>query len=199
MRGTRFRALALATGLVGWHGFVSSRISRRIQPFVNAALGASLVMAARAPLGLRPPQLWSGLRFGLAAAAPVIVGVAASTAASPVRSAMVERNVPAAPSAWLGFRIPVGTVWSEEAAFRAALGTVAADAFGPTGGRLLQALAFGLAHIDDARAGEPVIGTVAVTGIAGWLFALLYERSDSLAASMLAPTFAARRRTTIFS
>ena len=85
-------------------------------------------------------------------------------------------------------RIPVGTVWSEEAAFRAALGTVAADAFGPTGGRLLQSLAFGLSHIADAaqrgRTGD--LGTVLVTGVAGWFFALLRERSGSLAAPMLA-------------
>jgi membrane protease YdiL (CAAX protease family) len=158
-----------------------------VQPLVNAALAAGLVAAARAPLGLRPPQLWAGLRMGLAAAAPVIAAVAASTAASPVRSAMGGRELPASSALWLAVRIPVGTVWSEEAAFRAALGTVAADAFGLAGGRLWASLAFGLAHIDDARStGEPVIGTVAVTGVAGWFFALLAHRSGSLAAPMLA-------------
>jgi membrane protease YdiL (CAAX protease family) len=183
----RFRALALAAGLVGWYGFIGPRIPQRVQPLVNAALGAGLVAAARAPLGLRPPQLWAGLRMGLAAAAPVIVAVAASTAASPVRSAMGERDLPTSSAQWLTVKVPVGTVWSEEAAFRAALGTVAADAFGSTGGRLLQSLAFGLSHIDDARStGEPVIGTVAVTGVAGWVFALLAQRSGSLAAPMLA-------------
>lgn len=187
MRANQFRAVAVAAGLVGWNGLIGPRIPQRIRPLANAALGAGLVASARAPLGLRPPQLWSGVRLGLAVAAPIVIGVAASTAASPVRSAMAERDLPASPSLWLGVRIPVGTVWSEETAFRAALGTVAADAFGPTGGRLLQSLAFGLSHIDDARStGEPVIGTVLVTGVAGWLFALLRERSDSLAAPMLA-------------
>ena len=187
MRAKQFRAVALAAGLVGWTGLIGPRIPARGQPLVHAALAAALAVSARAPLGLRPPQLWSGLRLGLAAAAPVIIGVAASTAASPVRSAMAERELPVSPSRWLAVRIPVGTVWSEEAAFRAALGTVAAEAFGPTGGRLLQSLAFGLSHIADARGtDEPVIPTVLVTGVAGWIFALLLERSASLAAPMLA-------------
>jgi membrane protease YdiL (CAAX protease family) len=187
VRAKRFRALALAAGLVGWSGLIGPRIPARIQPLIHAALGAVLAVSACAPLGLRPPQLWSGLRFGLAAAAPVVIGVAAATAAPPVRSAMAERDLPGSPSRWLVVRIPFGTVWAEEGAFRAALGTVAADAFGPTGGRLLQSLAFGLSHIADARGtGEPVLPTVLVTGAAGWIFALLRERSGSLAAPMLA-------------
>ena len=88
---------------------------------------------------------------------------------------------------WLLLRIPVGTAWSEEAAFRAALATVATEAFGPRWGQLLQAGAFGLWHIPDARsAGEPVIVTVLLTGAAGWVFGLLRTRSDSLAAPVLA-------------
>ena len=88
---------------------------------------------------------------------------------------------------WLLLGIPLGTVASEEAAYRGALGTVAADAFGPAGGRLVQAAAFGLSHIADARAtGEPVVPTVLVTGLAGWVFGWLYERSGSLIAPMLA-------------
>jgi membrane protease YdiL (CAAX protease family) len=84
-------------------------------------------------------------------------------------------------------RIPLGTVWPEEAAFRAALGKVAAEAFGPAGGQVLQATAFGLSHIADARAaGQPVIPTVLVTGVAGWAFGWLAQRSASLAAPMLA-------------
>ncbi len=183
----RLRALALAAALVGWNGLVGPRVPARVHPLTHAVLGAGLVAATGAPLGLRPPALWSGLRLGLAVAAPVVVGVAASTALGPVRTAMAERDLPAPQARWLLFRIPVGTVWSEEAAFRAALGVAAADAFGPTGGRLLQSVAFGLSHIADARStGAPVVGTVLVTGIAGWFFALLRERSGSLAAPMLA-------------
>lgn len=84
-------------------------------------------------------------------------------------------------------RIPIGTVWSEEAAFRAALGTVAAQSLGPRWGRVLQATAFGLSHVADARgAGDSVLGTVVATGVAGWAFGWLYDRTGSLASPMLA-------------
>jgi membrane protease YdiL (CAAX protease family) len=180
------KALALAAGLAAWAGLVGPRIPQRVHPLVNAILGAGLLAATGAPLGLRLPALWSGLRLGLIAAAPMAAGVAVATALRPVRVAMIEREPPAPAARWLLLRIPVGTVWSEEAAFRAALGTAAADAFGATTGRLLQSLAFGLWHIPDARStGEPVVGTVLTTGVAGWAFARLYERSASLAAPML--------------
>jgi membrane protease YdiL (CAAX protease family) len=163
----------------------------------NVALSTALVVATRAPLGLRPPALWSGVRLGLTAAGAVSAAVAATTALPPVRAVMSDRDLPEATRSWLLLRIPFGTVWTEEAAYRAALGITAADAFGPTAGRLLQAAAFGLSHIagavrpatsgSDARAaGEPVIGTVLATGAAGWVFAWLYVRSGSLAAPMLA-------------
>ena len=87
---------------------------------------------------------------------------------------MAQRDLPDTRAAGCCSDIPIGTVWSEEAAYRAALGTVAEEAFGPTRGRLLQAAAFGLWHIVDARVtGQPVVGTVLVTGIAGWFFGWL--------------------------
>jgi hypothetical protein len=128
-----------------------------------------------------------GLRLGVASAAAVSAGVAAATALPRVRAAMAERELPEPAARWLLLRIPIGTVWSEEAAFRAALGTLAAEAFGPRWGRLLQATTFGLSHVADARgAGEPVVGTVLVTGAAGWAFGWLHSWSGSLLAPMLA-------------
>jgi len=180
------RVLTLAAALVGWSGFVGPRLAPRWQLPVHAVLSAALVVLTRAPLGLRPPALGRGLRLGLAVGGAVTAGVAATTAVPRVRGAMAGRDLPD-PAVWLLVRIPIGTVWSEEAAFRAALGTVADGAFGPRWGRLVQSAAFGLSHVADARrTGEPVLGTVLATGAAGWAFGWLYARSGSLAAPMLA-------------
>lgn len=184
---SRAAALALAGALVGWSATAGLEVPGRRHPLAQACLGACLVGLTRAPLGLRPPAVWSGIRVGVAAGAAAAAGVAATTAVPRVRSAMAVRELPRPTATWLGLRIPLGTVWSEEAAYRAALGTVAAEAFGPVRGPLLQATAFGLSHVYDARAaGEPVAGTVLATGVAGWLFGRLFKWSGSLAAPMLA-------------
>ena len=187
MTAKGIRALGLAAALVGWSFTAGLDRPWRRHPVVLAAAGTALALTARAPLGLAPPPLHRGLRLGVAAAGAVSAGVAATTVIPRVRAAMATRDLPAHPARWLGLEIPFGTVWSEETAFRGALAAVAADAFGPTAGRALQALTFGLTHIPDARAtGEPVVGTVAVTALAGWVFALLNERSGSVLAAMLA-------------
>lgn len=187
MNGKQFRALGLAGALVGWSFTAGIEQPWRRHPIAQAAYGTALAALAGAPIGLRPPAVRSGLRTGIVVAGVVAAGVALTTAIPRVRTAMRERDMPERPGHWLGIEIPLGTVWSEEMAFRGALAAVAAEAFGPTGGRLLQAATFGLTHIPDALGtGEPVIPTVAVTGVAGWVFALLAERSGSLAAPMLA-------------
>lgn len=187
MRRNGVAALTLATALVALSGLVSPRLPERWAAVVHAVFGASLAAVTRAPLGLRPPALRGGLGAGATAAAVVTTGVAAASAVPGVRSAMKARDLPATPTRWLILRIPLGTVWAEELAYRGALGYLGASAFGPTRGRLLQSVAFGLSHIADARAaGEPVVGTVVTTGIAGWVFAWLAERSGSLVAPMLA-------------
>ena len=176
----------MAAALVGW-SFVSPRLPGAWRVTLQAGAGVALVLLTRAPLGLCPPRLWAGLRLGLSAGVAAASAFAATTRVPPVRLSMAAREPPASAPRWLLLRIPVGTVWAEEAAFRAALGTAGVAAFGRPGGRLLQAAAFGLSHIADARAtGEPVSATVLVTGIAGWLFGWLADRSGSLAAPMLA-------------
>lgn len=186
-RTDRRRALTLAGLLVAYSATAGLRIPGRRHPLVQAAVGTALAALVRAQPGLVGPALRSGVRTGLTAAAVVAAAVAASTAVPAVRAGMAARVLPRPAWQWLARDIPVGTVWAEETAYRAALGTVAASAFGPRRGRLLTALAFGLSHIVDARgAGEPVVGTVLVTGLAGWVFGLLADRSGSLAAPLLA-------------
>lgn len=177
--------LSLAAGLVGW-SFVSPRLPAAWRVVLQAGLGGLLALITRAPLGLRPPRLWPGLRLGTATGLSAASVIAASTLVPAVRLSMAGREPPAAAPAWLLLFIPVGTVWAEESAFRAALAASGSAAFGQAGGRLLQAASFGLFHIADARAtGEPVVGTVLVTGLVGWLFGWLADRSQSLAAPML--------------
>lgn len=184
---SRRRAIALSAALVGWSFTAGLQHPWRRHPLVQAALGTALAVAARAPLGLRAPQRNAGLRIGAGTAGAVITGVAAAGALPRVRTAMARRELPSRPGHWLTVEIPLGTVWSEETAFRGALATLAADGFGSAGGRLVQAVTFGLSHVPDARAtGEPPLGTVLVTGLAGWGFALLAERSGSVLAPMLA-------------
>ncbi|AFC41876.1 CAAX protease family protein [Mycobacterium intracellulare] len=176
----------MAAALVGW-SFAGPRLPARWRAALQAGLGGALVLVTRAPLGLGPPRLWAGLRLGSAVAFSAASTVAATTRLPPVRQSMAVREPPASAPDWLLVRIPVGTVWSEESAFRAALATAGSAAFGRRGGRVLQAIAFGLSHIPDARAtGEPVAATVLVTGIGGWLFGWLADRTGSLAAPMLA-------------
>ena len=177
----KLQALGLAAALV-----LDSALPSRRHPLTQALLASALVAITKAPLGFRPPALCSGLRVGSATACVVTVAVAAGSALPRVRAAMADRTPPASPAMWLALQIPVGTVWPEEAAYRAALATLAAGGFGRLTGRLVQAIAFGLSHIPDARAaGEPVAGTVAVTAAAGWVFGTLAERSGSLAAPLL--------------
>ena len=162
-------------------------IKFRGHPVVRAMLGTALAAMVRAPLGLRPPALWSGLKVGGTAAAGVALGVAATTAVPKARTAMADRDLPDDAARWLALEIPAGTVWAEETVFRGAVLGLAVRAVGPTGGRLLQAVLFGLWHIPDARIrGESIIGTVVVTGLAGWVFGWLAERSGSLLAPALA-------------
>ncbi|PJE05195.1 MAG: CPBP family intramembrane metalloprotease [Mycobacterium sp.] len=171
--------------MVGW-SLVSPRLPSAFRTPAQAAAGSMLALTAATPLGFRPPLVWAGLRLGSVSAALVTATIAATTPVPKVRLSMSARELPESVPGWLAWQIPVGTVWAEEAAFRGALGDVAAKAFGPTRGRLLQAGAFGLSHIADARmVGEPLLPVVVVTGLAGWVFGWLAERSGSLVAPIL--------------
>lgn len=183
----RWLAVGLAGTLVGYSATAGLAIPGRRHPVVQAVIGTTAAVAARVPLGLHGAAGRSGLALGVRTAAAVVAAVSVTTVIPAVRSGMVARELPEPGWKWLGVQIPLGTVWSEETMYRGALGMVAQDAFGPAVGNLLQASAFGLSHVVDARgAGEPVVGTVLVTGAAGWVFGRLAARSGSLLAPMLA-------------
>ncbi|MCG5431295.1 CPBP family intramembrane metalloprotease [Mycobacterium sp. MYCO198283] len=181
------RALALAGGLAAFGVAVKPRISERWRPVIFAAWATALLRLTHSRLGLRPPELWRGLRVGITAAALVGTGAAVAVNIPAVRAGMAARATPQPAWEWLVVRIPLGTAWTEEVAFRGALGSVAEEAFGRRAGQLVSAAVFGTWHIADARAaGESVIGTVAVTAVAGWVFAELRRGTGSLAAPLLA-------------
>ena len=108
MRTSKFRAVGLAAALLGW-SFAAPRV--RWRPIPNASLGTALVAVTRSPLGLRPPALWSGMRYGLTAGTAAALGIAAITALPPVRRAMAQRDLPQHAGRWLLVSIPIGTVW----------------------------------------------------------------------------------------
>lgn len=179
--------LALAGALVAWSATAGWDLPARRHPAVQAGLGTALAVYVRSRLAPRQPQRRAGMQLGAVSAAVVATAVAAGTAVPSVRAGMSARTLPEPGWKWLAWQIPVGTVWSEEMAYRAALGPGAIDAFGPRAGQLIQAGAFGLSHVYDARAaGESVLGTVLVTGAAGWVFGWLSHRSGSTLASVLA-------------
>ncbi|WP_134145347.1 CPBP family intramembrane glutamic endopeptidase [Mycobacteroides salmoniphilum] len=182
----RARAWILAVALVTWPALLE-RFPQRWRPLVGAGVSTALAAVAGTPLGLRQPQLGAGVRLGGVVASAVAVMVGASPVLKPVRTSMRERDIGLHPAAWLGLHIPVGTVWSEELAFRGVLHPLAAEACGQRLGGVVQAVAFGLAHIQPARAaGDSVPATVLVTGLFGWLLGWLRERSGSVAAPILA-------------
>ncbi len=147
-----------------------------------------LVRLTRAPLGLRPPALgpWAaaGARRGGRGGGGCRRDDGAAAGARrrwPSASCPIRR----ASGCWCASRSAPCGARRRRSVRRSA--PSADSAFGSRWGRLVQATAFGLSHVADARrTGEPVLGTVLVTGAAGGRSAGCYARSGSLAASMLA-------------
>lgn len=189
--GGRWGAAAVAAGLLVWSNAVlpASGWGVRARTAANGLLAVALLGAARlagwgrAELGL--VRAAPGLRWGVAAAALPVVGIAAATWAAARRGAADPAALaPAAPAPaashpplaeWVLVVIPVGTVLLEEVAFRAVLDAVA--------GPVAQAAVFGAWHVGPARvAGDPVVPTVIFTTAAGLVFGWLRRRSGSLLA-----------------
>ncbi|WP_230596431.1 MULTISPECIES: CPBP family intramembrane glutamic endopeptidase [Nocardiaceae] len=147
---------------------------RRAVANASFAVGvAALSRTSAAELGLRNTA--AGLKWGAAAAAVPVLGSAVVAAVPALRRRVRPSEDELAE--WVLFRIPVGTVVTEELLFRGVL-----DAASPA----LSPIFFGLWHIHPARAaGDTVLGTVAATAAAGVVFSWLRARSGSVLAPAL--------------
>ncbi|MDP9635679.1 membrane protease YdiL (CAAX protease family) [Rhodococcus cercidiphylli] len=167
----------ILTGLVttAWSTYVlpAAGLGARGRAVANAsfAVAVAAVSGSNAErLGLRNAA--SGLKWGAAAAAIPVLGSAVVAAVPALRRRVRPSEDDLA--GWVLFRIPVGTVLTEELLFRGVL-----DAASPA----LSPVFFGLWHIRPARAaGDSVAGTVAATTVAGVVFSWLRARSGSVLA-----------------
>lgn len=172
------RALSIASAATVWSAGLlpASGLGARGRAVANA----SFALGVAAVSGLDARQLGvcngvAGSRWGAAAStAPIVAaGVVAAIPALRHRVRPSGQNL----AEWIAFRIPVGTVLTEELLFRGVL-----DALSPVASPII----FGLWHIHPARAaGDSVVGTVAGTAFAGALFSWLRARSGSVLAPML--------------
>lgn len=171
---------------------------------VFIALRSGLTLAQ---LGLTRDRVGAGLRWGGVAAA-AIAGVLVVALAVPATRDLLADDVLADSSTgsllYEAFvRIPVATVGPEEVLFRGVVLAMAIRQVGVAWGVTISSVLFGLWHvlptIDDyaliSDAGSVVptggalgvtLGTVAVTSMAGAVFAWLRLRSGSVAAPFLA-------------
>jgi membrane protease YdiL (CAAX protease family) len=196
--------------LTGYNNLAGTRPwHRRWYPAVNAvAAGAALGAAAASgltagDLGLRRDRLRTGLRYGSAAAAPVVAAFGLAALIPATRPLLDDQRVAGLDRRQLAYqvllRIPVGTVAWEEIAFRGVLHGALRRVLSEPAAVGVGSAVFGLWHIRPTAEALAVNGLAAgrgariaaVTGVAagtagaGVLFGLLRERSGSLAAPVL--------------
>jgi CAAX protease family protein len=188
-------------GLRPWH--------RRWYPAVNGCAAAAAVAAAAASglsaadLGLERDRLRAGLRYGSAAAAPVVAAYGLAVLIPATRPLLDDQRVAGLDGRQLAYqvllRIPVGTVAWEEIAFRGVLQAALRRVLDEPAATVVGASVFGLWHIRPTAGALAVNGLaegrgariLAVTGVvagttgAGALLSRLRERSGSLAAPVL--------------
>ena len=203
-------AAAACVVLAGYNNLAGARPwHRRWYPVVNGCAAAAALSAAAASgltasdLGLRRDRLRAGLRWGSAAAAPVVaaLGLAALTPAT--RPLLDDQRIAGLDRRQLAYdvllRIPVGTVAWEEIAFRGVLRAALRRVLAEPAATAVGSAVFGLWHIRPtaealavnrlaADGGTRILGVTTVaafTAGAGALMCLLRERSGSLAAPVL--------------
>ncbi|MGU3432314.1 lysostaphin resistance A-like protein [Actinomycetes bacterium M1A6_2h] len=179
MRSIPVTVVAAASALL-WNNLIGPALapSPRTRAAANAAVAVgSTVVAGR--LGLRDLGLnRSGFRVGAAAASLPLTAYAVVGAVPALRTRFVGRPE-GAPAEWLLFRIPVGTVLTEELLFRSVLYTLSRSAFGPHWSRAFDSVVFGLWHWRVAGGSFP---TIAFTGVSATAFDELRRRGGGVIA-----------------
>ena len=187
VRASRFGAVALAAGLVGWSAGRPAASRRAYEPRSTRSSAAVLVAVGSRPA--RPAAtavvVWSAVRARGRRASGA--GVAVATAAPRVRSAMAQRDLPAAAARWLGCTSPSAPCgrrrrrsvrrWARSRPTRSGRRWAGCCSRRRSGCHT--------SPTPEAQASRSSAQCF-VTGVAGWCFALLAERSASLAAPMLA-------------
>lgn len=171
-------ALAIGSATTAWSTYVlpALGLDARARAVANASFAVAVAAVSgrsAAQLGLR--NTVAGVKWGAAASAVPVIGSAVVAAIPALRRRVRPSEDELAE--WVLFRIPVGTVLTEELLFRGVL-----DAASPA----LSPIFFGLWHIHPARAaGDTVVGTVVATAAAGVVFSWLRARSGSVLAPAL--------------
>ena len=166
----------------------------------NCAVAAVLVAVARTnglsweELGLRRDRLTRGLAVGITAAAAVLLVLAVAVVLPGTEDFFDDAQIAADPVGSRVFnplvRIPLGTVVLEEMLFRGVLLALALRRWSVITAVLVTSAAFGLWHVVPTPGSDDglgvILGTLAVTAVAGVLFAWLRLRANSILAPMLA-------------
>jgi uncharacterized protein len=206
------RAFAAAACLVlaGYNNLAGARPwHRRWYPAVNVLAATAALAAAAASgltpadLGLRRDRLRVGLRYGSAAAAPVVAALGLAALTPVTRPMLNDQRIANLDRRQLAHhvlvRIPVGTVAWEEIAFRGVLQAALRRVLAEPAATVVGSAVFGLWHIRPtaealavnqlaASRGRRIAAVIAVaagTAGAGALLSVLRERSGSLAAPVL--------------
>ncbi|GAB4582875.1 CPBP family glutamic-type intramembrane protease [Nocardia sp. IFM 10818] len=184
---TRLETLAAMALPLAWnnHLLPAMRLNLRGRTAANAAFGTAYALAFHGNPNWRSAR---GLRVGLAAAAVVTAGYGVALLIPSTRRHLAEladRGPEVPTPEWVAIHIPLGTVYTEEMVYRATLTPLLTEAHGRPG-RWLGAAIFGLSHIQPARAaGDPIPGTVLLTGLGGLLLDFLQDRTGSVTAPAL--------------
>jgi membrane protease YdiL (CAAX protease family) len=169
---------------------------------IVTVLGIGLAHLTSSELGLGRDRLAAGLRWGGAAMGIVAVAIAVA-AVLPVGDGLFDDDRAEIGLASMLVRatvvIPIGTVLVEELIFRGVLLGLARRLAPTTAAVALTSLLFGLWHVlpawdaspdnaalEDVGRSGTVLGTFALTSVAGAVFAWLRIRSGSLLAPILA-------------